>query len=180
MNYLEQLVSEWYMYQDYFVRHNVRVGRLQLGGYEGELDVVAFHPGKRELVHIETSMDADSWRKRSERLERKFDVGQRHIPALFSEIATELPPIRKRAVFGLDRRIRTRSIEGIELLGMSELLEEIVLGLRSKSWWSHSVSENFPLIRTIQIAVEYKDLLASQPEQSAIKHPKDSQSGKSF
>ena len=175
MNYLEQLVAEYYMYQDYFVRHNVRVGRRSSGGYEGELDVVAFHPEKQELVHIETSMDADSWSKRSERLARKFDVGQRYIPALFRGI--ELPQIKKRAVFGLDRTMKTRSIEGVELLGMSELLEEVVNELHGKSWWSHSVPENFPLLRTIQIAVEYKGVVTGQAKWSDVKQPKDSESG---
>lgn len=59
-NYLEQLAAEWYEYQGYFVRRNIRVGLRKQGGYEGELDVVAFHPGRVALVHIETSMDADS------------------------------------------------------------------------------------------------------------------------
>src|SRR5437016_5364675 len=44
VNFLEQLVAEWYEYQGYFIRRNVRVGKLAAGGYECELDVVAFHP----------------------------------------------------------------------------------------------------------------------------------------
>jgi hypothetical protein len=64
MNFLEQLVGEWYSYQGYYVRTNVMVGPRDAGGYEGELDVVAFHPETREIVHVETSMDALSWDKR--------------------------------------------------------------------------------------------------------------------
>jgi hypothetical protein len=56
-NFLEQLVAEWYQYQDYFVRTNIRVGRRAKGGHEGELDVVGFNPALGKLVHIETSMD---------------------------------------------------------------------------------------------------------------------------
>ena len=43
-NYLEQLVAEWLEYQGYFVRRNVLVGKRAAGGYECELDVVAFNP----------------------------------------------------------------------------------------------------------------------------------------
>lgn len=64
MNFLEQLVSEWYEFQGYFVRRNVRIGLRANGGYEGELDVLALHPGKKRLLHIETSMYAGSWEKR--------------------------------------------------------------------------------------------------------------------
>ena len=55
-NYLEQLVAEWYEYQGYFIRRNVMVGKLPGGGYEGELDIVAFHPEKKHLLHIEPTL----------------------------------------------------------------------------------------------------------------------------
>ena len=63
INYLEQLVAEWYEYQGCFVRRNIHVGKRPKGGYECELDLVAFNPALRHLVHIEPSMDADSWKK---------------------------------------------------------------------------------------------------------------------
>jgi hypothetical protein len=89
MNFLEELVAEWYEFRGYFVRRNVLVGRRAKGGYECELDVVAFHPGSKHLVHIEPSMDAQSWAKRDERFRKKFAAGRRHIPELFSGL--ELP-----------------------------------------------------------------------------------------
>jgi hypothetical protein len=76
MNFLEQLVAEWYEINGYFVRRNVRVGKLAHGGHEGELDVVAFHPEQKRLVHIESSMDGDTWDRREERFVRKFRVGR--------------------------------------------------------------------------------------------------------
>ena len=42
MNHLEQLVGEWYEYNGYFVRRNVRVEKRLKGGFEGELDVLLF------------------------------------------------------------------------------------------------------------------------------------------
>jgi hypothetical protein len=59
-NFLEQLLVEWYELQGYFTRKNVLVGKREKGGYECELDVVAFHPAKNHLVHLEASMDASS------------------------------------------------------------------------------------------------------------------------
>lgn len=76
MNHLEQLVAEWYEYRGYFVRRNVQVGPRTKGGYECELDVVAFHPAQNHLVHIEPSMDADSWTKREKRYAKKFSAGR--------------------------------------------------------------------------------------------------------
>lgn len=59
-NYLEQLIAQWYEFQGFFVRQNVLVGKRPKGGYECELDIVAYHPSDQKLVHIEPSMDADS------------------------------------------------------------------------------------------------------------------------
>lgn len=71
-NYLEQLVAEWYEYHGYFIRQNVLVGKRPKGGYEGELDIVAFHPESKHLAHIEPTMDAHSWAKREERFEKSL------------------------------------------------------------------------------------------------------------
>ena len=65
------------------------MGPRPTGGHEGELDVVAFHPGERHLIHIEPSMDANSWEKREERFSKKFEIGRRYLPTLFAGF--ELP-----------------------------------------------------------------------------------------
>jgi hypothetical protein len=82
-NHLEELVAEWYQLQGYFVRRNVQVGKRPQGGYECELDIVAFHPRLQKLVHIEPSLDANRWEKREQRYTKKFEAGRRYIPALF-------------------------------------------------------------------------------------------------
>ena len=85
-NHLESLVAEWYEFRGYFVRRNVQVGKRPKGGYECELDVVAFHPEQRKLVHVEPSLDSDSWAKRDLRYRKKFVAGRKHIPGLFPGI----------------------------------------------------------------------------------------------
>ena len=79
-NFLEQLIAEWYELQGYFLRRNVWVGKRAKGGYECELDIIAFHPGKKHLVQIEPSMDASSWAER----ERKYK-SPRVIPILIED-----------------------------------------------------------------------------------------------
>ena len=64
MNHLEQLISEWLEFKGFFVRRNVKVGKLQHGGHAGELDVVAYHPDTKCVLHIEPSIDSYDWAKR--------------------------------------------------------------------------------------------------------------------
>jgi nitrate reductase assembly molybdenum cofactor insertion protein NarJ len=97
-NYSEQLVIEGYEYQGYFIRNNVLVGKRAQGGYETELAIVAFHPKEMKLVHLEPSMDADSWERREERYKKKFDLGRKYIPGLF---VWAHHPKRNRADSGL-------------------------------------------------------------------------------
>lgn len=154
MNFLEQLVSEWYSYRGYFVRTNVKVGPRPAGGYEGELDVVAFNPESREIVHIETSMDAHSWHKRRKRYARKFELGRQYIPQLF-RFAERRP--RQVAVLGYPRTTRDKELLGtdVEVYLMPQLIEEIESDLCRTTIESGAVPETFPLLRAVQFALDY-------------------------
>ena len=99
-NFLEQLVAEWYEFRGFYVRRNVKVGKRSKGGHEGELDVVAFHPVERRLVHVETSMDAENWEKRETKFSRKFKAGKTYIPSLFAGLGS-LPEIEYVALIGI-------------------------------------------------------------------------------
>ena len=153
-NHLEQLIAEWYEYQGYFVRRNVRVGKREQGGYEGELDIVAFHPEKRHLVHIEASLDADSWAEREKRFKKKFQAGRKHIPDLFEGI--ELPDdIEQMAVLAYASKRSRQQVGGGKLVLASELLSEIFTHLKSKRLTRGAISEHFPILRSFQFVVEY-------------------------
>src|SRR5437588_12457884 len=91
-NHLEELVSEWYQLQGYFVRRNVQVGKLPRGGWECELDIVASHPGLKKLVHVEPSLDSDNWEKRAQRYSKKFKAGRQYIPTLFGGLTLPCEP----------------------------------------------------------------------------------------
>ncbi len=123
-NYLEQLVSEWYEFKGYFVRRNIKVGKRAKGGYEGELDVVAFHPSKKHLVHIEPSLDAHRWDKREERFAKKFAAGRKHISKIFEgfDLPTDIEQI---ALLVLPSKGNRLTLGGGKLVTLAELLEEI-------------------------------------------------------
>lgn len=83
MNFLEQLVAEWYEYKGYFVRTNIKFGKRTRGGYMGEMDVVGYNTNTQDFVHIETSTDSLSWEKRKEIFERKFMDARKYYASIF-------------------------------------------------------------------------------------------------
>src|SRR3989344_9204899 len=106
MNFLEQLTAEFYAYQGCFVRTNVKFGRNAggHGGHEGEMDVLAFYPQSKTLLHIETSTDSYSWEKREKRFAKKFANAERHYRKIFG---FEINKIEKMAVVGFNRQQRS-------------------------------------------------------------------------
>lgn len=155
MNHLEQLVSEWYEYRGYFVRRNVQVGKRLKGGYECELDIVAFHPEHQHLIHIEPSMDAHTWAKRESRFTKKFGAGRKYIPTLFKGIV--LPSkIEQIALLGFASNANNKTLAGGRVMTASELFAEIVTGISSKRVAKAAVPEQYPLLRTIQFACEHR------------------------
>lgn len=155
MNHLEQLVAEWYEYRGYFVRRNVLVGKRLSGGYECELDVVAFHPEQEHLVHLEPSLDADPWAKREVRFGKKFAAGRKYIPALFKGIV--LPSeMEQIALFGFASNANRKTLAGGRIMTASELFAEIVAGISGKRLAKAAIPEQYPLLRTIQFACEHR------------------------
>lgn len=157
-NYLEQLIAEWYEYQGYYVRRNVLVGKRLKGGYEGELDVVAFNPVTKDLVHIELSMDADSWAEREDRFNKKFEAGREYIPKIFRGL--DLPDdIDQRAVFGSASKRNRQTLAGGDLWLIEEVLEEIFKDLRNKKLASNAVPEHLVILRSFQFVNEHQETM---------------------
>ena len=161
MNHLEQLVAEWHEYRGYFVRRNIHVGKRIGGGYECELDVVAFHPGLKHLVHVEPSMDAHSWQMREQRYVKKFNAGRKFIPMLFDGIDVPIE-IDQIALFGIGSNVNNAQIGGGRVLMMTDFLSEITTDLRSKRIEKQAVSEQYPLLRTIQFMCQHQKLLSKK------------------
>lgn len=154
-NFLEQLVAEWYEYRGYFVRRNVPVGRNARGGHATELDIVAFNAATRHLVHVEPSLDAESWEKREQRFRRKFEAGRKHIPALLRGF--ELPDeIEQIAILGNASKANHPTLGGARVLLISDLMRQIMEALGDRKNADHLVPEHHMILRTLQCVIEYR------------------------
>lgn len=160
-NHLEQLIAEWYEFRGYFVRRNVLVGKRPKGGYECELDIVAFHPARKHLVHLEPSMDTYSWAKRDHRLAKKFAAGRKHIPALCSGL--ELPPEPEQVavlVYGSEKTHAT--LGGGKVVFVRSILQDIFSHLEPLRLESNAIPEHLPILRSSQFVAQYRsDVLAA-------------------
>ena len=154
-NFLEQLAREWYEYCGYFVRQNVNVGKRKAGGYECELDIVAFNPKTQHLVHVEPSMDADSWANRERRYKKKFAAGRKYIPKLFDGL--DVPDdIEQIALFVFASTKNRQTLAGGKIVTLDQFLAEILVGLGDSTILGAAVPEQLPLIRTLQFVSHYR------------------------
>jgi len=154
-NYLEQLLAEWYEFRGYFVRRNVLVGKRARGGYDCELDIVAFNPVTKHLVHLEPSMDTYSWDRREERLAKKFVAGRRHIPKLFDGLDIPADPEQIAVlVYGGER---TRSVlGGGKVKFVRVFMREIFSHLANLPLESSAVPEQLTILRSFQFVAQYR------------------------
>ena len=153
-NFLEQLVAEWYEVRGYFVRRNVHVGPRPKGGYEGELDVVAFNPTTSHLVHIEPSADADPWDERERRFTKKFESGRKYVPAIFHGLSPG-ESLEQIALLVLGAKGTRTSLGGGKLVFVGEFIEEIFRFLKDRRLAKNAIPEQFPLLRSFQFVAEY-------------------------
>jgi hypothetical protein len=154
MNHLENLIKQYYEWQGYVVRNNVKVGPRPQGGYEGELDIVAYRHGSPDagtarLLHIEPSLDGDAWARREQRFRKKFEAGQKHI---FKDVFPWLDPttpIQQTAILiSRGRKI----IGGGEVVYIDEFIGEVRAKIRAEGIMvKHAIPEQFDLLRTIQL-----------------------------
>jgi hypothetical protein len=153
-NHLESLVAEWYEFCGYFVRRNIQVGKRPKGGYECELDIVAFNPEKQSLIHVEPSLDAHSWNERETRYKKKFEAGRKYIPGLFPGVP--IPEhIEQIALFVYGGGKHTKDIAGGRVLFIRDFMEEVLAGIKDRKVDSSAIPEALPLLRTLQFAVQY-------------------------
>ena len=156
MNHLEGIISEWLENTGYIVARNHKVDRRAKGGWGGELDVIAYNPETKHLVHYEPSVDATSWARREERFTRKFALGRRHvrdIPQLSFLTQEQVNSMEQIAVFP---RVSTayRDFVGGKAIGMDELMSTINQFVRERGpAVSNAFPEQYPMLRTLQFAL---------------------------
>ena len=154
MTFLEQLVAEWYAYRGFFVRTNVKFGKRPAGGYEGEIDVAAFDPKRKRLIHIEASTDADSWPERKKRFSKKFGDAKKHYKEIFD---FQVDSIENQAIVGFSGKTLNEIDFGnsIKVILVPEFVQEVTQFLTGLSPMKSAVPEGYPLLRAIQFAVAY-------------------------
>ena len=153
MSHLEDLLVQWYEWRGYIVRRNVKVGRLSHGGWEGELDIVAYHPVTHELVHLEPSIDALSWVKREQRFAKKFTCGKKYVRRDVFPWLKRNSLLRQIAVL-ISRGKERTSIAGGEIITVDEIVADIKADvLREGKMAAAAIPEQFDLLRTIQLTL---------------------------
>lgn len=152
MNNLEEIVSEYYNWKDYLVKKNILVGKRASGGYEMELDIVAFQPHTNHLIHIETSLDAYSWEKRSERFSKKFKLGTKYI---ISEVFTWLSPdVVIDQLIILPSKPKSCELDGIKVITIDEMFGIIIKDIKELGQANkNAIPEQYSLLRAVQFAV---------------------------
>lgn len=158
IDYLEQLLSEWYEYQGYFVHRNLWVGLEPDGSYECELDVVAYHPTKNHLVHIEPTMNCLNWEDREKHFRLKFAAGRRYLPKLF---AIRQPQDLEQIALLVFADKPHPLVGGGRCMLLSQLLAEILSKLTPMGIASGMLPEQWPLLRTLQLVAEYRNSLCA-------------------
>ena len=117
------------------------------------MDVAAFHPATRELVHLETLMDADQWEERKKRFSRKFGDAKAHLNEIFS---FDIQRIQQIAIVGFAAAGKKGLLgEGIEVKTVPEFVAQISRFLQTKHPLKDAIPENLPLLRAMQFALHW-------------------------
>jgi hypothetical protein len=153
MNHLEELLFQYYDWQGYVVKRNILVGPRKKGGYECELDIVAFCHQGTHLIHVEPSLDTDSWEEREKRFKKKFDAGKKYI---FKEVFPWLHPsteIEQIAILPSKSKDREQ-IGGGKIETIDQVVKKIKDEIFNKGKMArNAISEQYGLLRTIQMTI---------------------------
>jgi hypothetical protein len=152
-NHLETLISQYYDWRGWVVKKNVKVGRRNRGGYEGELDVVAYDPQSGNVIHYEPSTDATTWANRETKYRRKFDLGKKFIS---KEVMPGLRPgfkLEQVAVFFQVPKHRIAFLCG-KAMSIDELVKMIRDDIEKQGRvGKNAIPEQYDLLRMIQLLV---------------------------
>lgn len=150
MYFLEQIVAEWYAYNGYFVRTNIKFGKRAKGGYKGEMEVIAYHPIEKKLIHIETSADAEPWLTRKGKFQRIFRDAKDHYDELFK---FEIKKIQKIAIVGVGKpKTPVDFGDEIKIILIPDFFKTITSHISKINPMVSAIPEQYPLLRAIQFA----------------------------
>lgn len=156
MNFLEELAAEWYEYKGFFVRTNIKARKRAKGGWDSELDLLAYDPSQQILLHVETSGDADSWAERRKCFESKKFIFEK--PEYEDILGSPIKEIRKIAIVGYPRSTKADlNWKDIQVILIPKFIKEIALILSKQDPLKEAVPEGYPLLRSIQMVLAYKE-----------------------
>lgn len=154
MTHLEQLIFEYYDWQEYIVKHNIKVGKRLKGGYEMELDIIAYNPKTNHLIHIEPSLDTDSWEIRTHRFKKKFEAGKKYILMDIFKWLKGDAKIEQLAIFVTHPKNKD-IVAGGQIMSVDELMKQIKDAIEKHGRMGNkSIPEQYPLLRTVQLAIK--------------------------
>ena len=152
-SHLEELIAEYYEWLGCVVKCNALVGKRPHGGWEMELDVVAYDPQRTVILHLEPSLDAQSWAKREGRFAKKFAAGRKYIlKDMFPWLPPDTPIVQKAVLIsaGPDRRV----LSGAAVETVDELISEIKSAVSCRGIVAKAaIPEHYPLLRTMQLTI---------------------------
>jgi hypothetical protein len=152
-NHFETLIYQFYDWQGCVVKCNIRVARLEPGGYAGELDVVVYDPKVPEVIHYEPSLDGDSWAERERRYKKKFELGRMHIFKDVFPWVSSRTPIRQIAVFN-NVPVNRKDFVGAEAKSIEDLVKEMKDKIGACGYvGENAIPEKYDLLRTIQLVI---------------------------
>ncbi|MDP3244902.1 MAG: hypothetical protein Q8M83_04580 [bacterium] len=151
MTHLEQLVYEYYDWLGYLVKHNIKVGRRKKGGWKMELDIIAYNPTTNHLVHVEPSVDGDSWKEREMRFKKKFELGKKYILGDIFKWLKNDTAIEQIAILVYHPKNKDK-VGGGQIKSIDEFARDIRAKIRESGLMSsNAIPEQYPLLRTIQL-----------------------------
>lgn len=147
MNHLEEIVREYYEYNGYFVKTNIKFKKLVTGGYTGEADVIAYNPKEEKLIHIECSKAAISNKKLESQALKKF-------PGYLdyqSELKLEIKEKYKIFIVGQFYTSKQELMpKGVQHKSVKQFMKEVYDSI-TEDFMHNAVPEVYPLLRTIQL-----------------------------
>ncbi len=116
------------------------------------MDIVAFHPRTKVMVHLEASTDADSWTERSRRFSKKFADAQKYYSQL---LKFGYQSVEEVAIVGWGRSVPAgiSFSHGVVIKTLPQFVSEITDVLRQRDPAKEAVPEHWPLLRAIQMSV---------------------------
>ena len=104
------------------------------------------------MIHIETSLDAESGDKRKEKFEKKFQHGRKYIyEYIFPWVKEEDTPLEQKVILVSSR---IRCFGGGKVVTIDEFIKEIADKIyEGKVAAKGAIPEEFDLLRTIQFVI---------------------------